>query len=121
MADVLDLDAVLAARNGGQGTPSTPVTAKLFGQDWELYASLPVATYRRTMAWEREGVTDLAIRHLAELVFDMVPAPVLDEWTARGLTIDDLWEIVPPILQAYQERGTEGTQDVWSAIQPPAG
>lgn len=114
MADTdkfLDLDAAL----NEEAEAAEPLQVRLYGQLWNLPGTPPAAVTLRLSLWFENGLivdgkptSEVTGAALTLLLADMVPKDVLDQWFAKGLGTDQLFILVPKILQLYRERGLMG-------------
>lgn len=117
-----DFDAHFAEQDDDR----TPVTIRLYGQVWDLGRDLPAAAVLRLgrLAAD-EAVHDLDLGdprirgEVIALAGDLIPAPVLTEWLRRGLTDDQLGDIVMWVFGQHQYGTTGPTQG--EATAPETG
>lgn len=86
-----------------------PLRIKLYGQEWELPATMPAAAVLRVtrfMAEGRDPEQDLTRAEHIDLAADLIPRETLNVWLAKGLDIDQLGNIV-----SWQMRQYLGAQD----------
>lgn len=106
----LDLDAAL--------DEEIPLVVRLGGRDWELPGSPPAAVLVRVSRWLTDGLmvedddgnptpaegTTLTEAHYVQLIGDMLPRHILEEWSALGLvSADRLPKLVESLMAKYQE------------------
>lgn len=95
-----DIDA-LTATGGSAIEVVEPVTVRLFGQDWELPGELPLEVLLTVSSWIADSHGDLTVAQALALAGKLVPADVLTEWQARGLTADQLASVVAVLTGVY--------------------
>lgn len=80
-----------------------PVVVKAFGEEWQLGSSMPAEIPIMSARWTAEGRDVLTRSDYMLLISKLVPESVLSEWFKRGLTVDDLDDLVPAIIAAFNE------------------
>lgn len=101
----LDLDAALAELD----EDDEPLEVTLFEEKWLLPGSIPAAVLLRIQSWQEDGFVDddgqptdeLTVGQCLGLLRDMVPADILEEWFARGLTARKYARAVDHIMKSY--------------------
>lgn len=95
MGKFADFDAQFEAQD--------PLVVKLYGDEWELPSAMPAIVMLKVAKWAatgRQGDT-LTSAELLDLAADLIPAPILDEWTGRGLSGSRLAQILTWVMGCY--------------------
>jgi hypothetical protein len=82
---------------------SEPVVAHIYGEDWELPASLPADLMLesiRLMKKKGKGA-DVSEAEMADILSRIVPEEIMAEWVKRGLTIDQYGITIKRLLTLY--------------------
>lgn len=93
----IDFDAAWAEAS------TDPLRVRLYGQEWELPGVMPAAVplkIARMMADGREA-TALTRAETFDLAADIIPRETLDAWTAKGLDVDKLGDVITWVLRMY--------------------
>lgn len=92
-------------------TKKEPVVIKLFGEEHELSHSLPAIIMVKLLRLQKEvgnegEIPPHEVINMAEGIFGKER---LDEWLEKGLTVDQLGELIQWTVQQYNGNGgTEG-------------
>lgn len=110
-----------AAFGPADGDPVEPVRIRLFGHVWELPGEMPAAAplrVSRLMADGRseESLTDAEVLALGA---DLIPGQVLDAWHARGLTLQQLEQIILWLIGQYGQPTSPAGDAQGEATPPP--
>lgn len=101
-----DFDAAFAA---GDAPQLEPIRLTLLGQRWELPAAMPAAPTMKVARWMTEGRAedDLTNAEILALAADMIPGDTLNQWLAKGITMDRLGEVLVWVLGQYMQRTSD--------------
>lgn len=96
MPNVKDFDAYWAEQNKEQ------IPFKIFGQTEYLPPSLPAAMVLKLVRLEKEyGKKDLPQAEVFELATSIFGEGKVDEWCAKGLTIEQLTDLIDWAMEQY--------------------
>lgn len=87
-----------------------PVIAHMYGEDWELPASLPADIMLESIRLMKKKGKDANVSE-AEMIgvlCRIVPEKIMDEWIKRGLTINQYGLTIRKLLAAYNGGGGTG-------------
>lgn len=83
-----------------------PVEVKLYGRVWTLPPVMPAAPALLVARWMSEGreQDDLTNAEALVLSSTLIPAEILNQWHAKGITADRLGVVVMWALGVYMDR-----------------
>ena len=96
MSRFIDFDAARAERQ------REPVVVRFHGRDWQLHTGLPARVMLDVIEAKAKGDDDVSDAMAIGMLRQLVPADVLDEWFALGLTVEELLDLVPLLMRAYK-------------------
>lgn len=100
-----DFDAAFAERE----READPLRIRLFEQEWDLPGSLPAGVLLKLSRYMAEGRTekDLTYAESIDLAASMIPEEILQQWIAKGISEDQLGDIVMWALRQYTGQDDE--------------
>ncbi|MHB9054254.1 MAG: hypothetical protein ACYC5F_09780 [Thermoleophilia bacterium] len=93
----IDFDAMWSEKK------SDPVVVHMFGQDWDLPASLGAGVMVQAVRMMAEAgpEADIDEAQAVAVMMQIVPDDILDAWVEKGLTAEQYTDIIPNLLVLY--------------------